>query len=605
MAEQDKASVAAEAQALRLRFKRSELVKVLISDTDFVLVFANGRKVLVKDGALRSTLAEDDKITFDEEPVSTVELFAEAETASAPADALPWGALSEDLMSAEELAARTQPDTTVEVEAPFLTIAGMNFSKTNVASIAGGLAALGLTGGGGSAAAGAPPVVASVMSITGMAGPFMGQNVVSVYDMEGKLIASGRLEAGTSRVKLTIPGGYSGLVMIQLDGDGTDAPDYVDEESLDGQSLDLVHGLRAFVFIQPGVENKATVSPVTELAVKSVLGDEELPNKEAPLVPQQAKDANERVGKLVGLQDITGPVVAMVGQDKAINVDFTGSEADQAQLYGAVLARLSGLEAKTGGLEATLDAMQTLVDDIKVAAESGDKDKLASAQALGETGFKDQLTLGAKLLIEAIKELAPDLAEKFQEAINAQLRTLEAPLAAVLAGVRAEQAGGAFKDAVLNRAEVNGEAGNSVQVALPAQAQTGDDILIELWRGESKLSELLKRTLSPDEAMQSVLSLTLPQSTWAGLADGAGYLLKARVSSPDEAQVAPINYLVLQQNAAGSFAIDTALPAAPTGALNNESQVRQTGSAGVQTFQQTPTFGGTYDAAEPGAVVVC
>eukprot|EP01041_Mallomonas_annulata_P034670 gene34670-57487_t len=106
MAEQDKVSVTAEAQALKLRFKRSELVKVLISDTDFVLVFANGRKVLVKDGALRSTLAVDDKITFDEEPVSTVELFAEAETASAPADALPWGALSEDLMSAEELAAR-------------------------------------------------------------------------------------------------------------------------------------------------------------------------------------------------------------------------------------------------------------------------------------------------------------------------------------------------------------------------------------------------------------------------------------------------------------------------------------------------------------------
>ena len=111
MAEQDKkasttattatstpASAVAGADALKLRFKRSELVKVLISDTDFVLVFANGRKVLVKDGALRSTLADDDTITFDEEAVSTVELFAQAETASTPVDALPWGALTEDLL---------------------------------------------------------------------------------------------------------------------------------------------------------------------------------------------------------------------------------------------------------------------------------------------------------------------------------------------------------------------------------------------------------------------------------------------------------------------------------------------------------------------------
>ena len=104
-------------EALRLRFKRAELSQVLIVDTDFVLVFANGRKVLVKDGALRSTLEKDYRITFDEEPVDSVELFSQAETASAAPEALPWGALAEDLMTPEELAAaKAQAETAVESE---------------------------------------------------------------------------------------------------------------------------------------------------------------------------------------------------------------------------------------------------------------------------------------------------------------------------------------------------------------------------------------------------------------------------------------------------------------------------------------------------------
>jgi hypothetical protein len=42
--------------SVRVRYKRAALVKVLIVDTDFVLVFADGRKILIKDGALRATL---------------------------------------------------------------------------------------------------------------------------------------------------------------------------------------------------------------------------------------------------------------------------------------------------------------------------------------------------------------------------------------------------------------------------------------------------------------------------------------------------------------------------------------------------------------------
>jgi hypothetical protein len=53
----------------KLRFKRSALDTVLIVDTDFVLVFTDGSKVLIKDGALRSTLEKEYKIGFGETEV--------------------------------------------------------------------------------------------------------------------------------------------------------------------------------------------------------------------------------------------------------------------------------------------------------------------------------------------------------------------------------------------------------------------------------------------------------------------------------------------------------------------------------------------------------
>jgi hypothetical protein len=121
----------------RLPFKRSDLVKVQITDTDFVLVFVSGRKVLIKDGAIRSTLEKDYKIAFAEEDVEGALLFAEAETVQGTVDALPWGALPEDFMSEADLAAR---ETTLTVKSGAVGSLG---------TIGGVLGALGLAGAGG------------------------------------------------------------------------------------------------------------------------------------------------------------------------------------------------------------------------------------------------------------------------------------------------------------------------------------------------------------------------------------------------------------------------------------------------------------------------
>lgn len=134
------ATSGADANVVRLRFNRSDLVKVLITDTDFVLVFVNGRKVLIKDGAIRSTLEKNYKILFNEEEVDGSLLFSEAETAEGPVEALPWGAMPEDFMSEAELAAKGG--------ATVLTVSVPKSGLGNLGLVGGALGALGLAGGG-------------------------------------------------------------------------------------------------------------------------------------------------------------------------------------------------------------------------------------------------------------------------------------------------------------------------------------------------------------------------------------------------------------------------------------------------------------------------
>jgi hypothetical protein len=55
---------------VRLPYKRAALLRVLIVDTDFVLVFADGRKVLIRDGAMQATARRGYKIVLQEEELS-------------------------------------------------------------------------------------------------------------------------------------------------------------------------------------------------------------------------------------------------------------------------------------------------------------------------------------------------------------------------------------------------------------------------------------------------------------------------------------------------------------------------------------------------------
>ena len=428
----------ADANVVRLRFNRSDLVKVLITDTDFVLVFVNGRKVLIKDGAIRSTLEKNYKILFNEEEVDGSLLFSEAETAEGPVEALPWGAIPEDLMSEEALAAKAG--------ATVLTVSVPKSGFGNLGLVGGALGALGLAGGGGGAAAVAT-VGAPALTATAMKGPFVGSNLVDVYDLSGNRLASGRLQDG--KVTLSLPDGYRGLVMIQVQSNGG-ASDYRDEKTGELVALNTQFGLRAFVLVEPGVQNSATVSPLTELAVRNVLEDRPVPTAEEPVLAADAQAANQRVGLLVGLSDITGPVVPMIDPNGDINPLFTGDSANAAQLYGAILAQFSGMLSDDTPLENVLNAMAPMVEQLRLAQASGD----AQAESAAKLAIVDQFAVGAKLVPDAVASTHPDIAQKLATVAVQEARVLREPPQVVQNGIKAQQeTATALGDGLLNAIE--------------------------------------------------------------------------------------------------------------------------------------------------------
>jgi hypothetical protein len=91
---------------VRLPYKRAALLRVLIVDTDFVLVFADGRKVLIRDGAMQATARRGYKIVLQEEELSGDALIGQAEILDDAEDTQTWTTPAE-LMSSSD--AQAQP----------------------------------------------------------------------------------------------------------------------------------------------------------------------------------------------------------------------------------------------------------------------------------------------------------------------------------------------------------------------------------------------------------------------------------------------------------------------------------------------------------------
>lgn len=119
---------------------RRDIAKVAVVDTDFVVHMKSGRKILIRDGALRSATEDDFKVMFsDNELVSGKEFFSEAQT-------LPGGTLENNWADAVITDSSTAEVSTAGLVAP---IAASSSSFTTIGIAGGLLAAAGGGGGGG------------------------------------------------------------------------------------------------------------------------------------------------------------------------------------------------------------------------------------------------------------------------------------------------------------------------------------------------------------------------------------------------------------------------------------------------------------------------
>ena len=585
----------------KLRFKRSALDTVLIVDTDFVLVFTDGRKVLIKDGALHATLEKEYKIGFGETEILGSSLFDQARTADASvaSDALPWAALPMNFGPLDPAVQKTEvTSVAVTVAAPSLGIWGL--AGAGLALI--GLASGGGGGGGGNSATTTPASGFTSVGITPMAGPFVTDNEVIVFDMAGNRLTTGRLSAG--KVNLNLPASYKGMVMIQV-LPNANGLDYMDETTGQKTTLTAKFGLRAFVMVDPATQNTATISPLTELAVRNVVGDKAAPTASSPVVTADAQKANQNVGLLVGLSDITGKVVHITNADGTLNTAFTGDSNNTAQVYGKVLAQLSGLITATYTLEDQITTLLPLVNKLQVGVASGD----TTAQSEAKTSALDQLALGAKMVSQSNASLATSLLK-----VEGQTqRVLLAPIDVVQAAIKTSQEKNKLiGDGFLNTAEKT----QTVEflVGLPSQVQAGDQISVKL-KYNNQVVEIFNTTITASQAAANQCTVQVDPKVWGSVPSSSLVNFEATVSATGLSSVSYPAYLVKASTYASGAALmlDFSAPDAPTGDLSIESQATSvkpinsgasSATSSKVTQQQTPLFSGTYNSQETGSVLV-
>ncbi|MGX9416321.1 beta strand repeat-containing protein [Vibrio sp. WJH972] len=208
--------------------------------------------------------------------------------------------------------------------------------------VLGAAGVAGLAGGSDSGSGGGGSSAVTSVSVSAFAGEFISTVGVTVYDEFGNVLASQNVDMSNGSVSLTLGSSYSGPVLVVIsDINGTDA-DYIDETSGVGTSLSTT--LSAMTTVS-GNSVEVSVTPLTELAVQKAGID--LNNIS---VSSEDIAVNEAIGSLFGVTDITGNVVTVL-EDGYIDGNT------DAELYGEVLAMLSGADTNTGSLSQTINQL--------------------------------------------------------------------------------------------------------------------------------------------------------------------------------------------------------------------------------------------------------
>lgn len=148
---------------------RRDIAKVIVVDTDFVVHMKSGRKILIRDGALRSATEDDFKVVFsDNEVVSGKDFFSEAQSLPGVNLEANWA----------DTAITDIPAAEVSTAALVAPAVGASSSYTTIGIVGGLLAAAaggGGGGGGGSSGDNNAPQIAALKTIA----DFARENTVS------------------------------------------------------------------------------------------------------------------------------------------------------------------------------------------------------------------------------------------------------------------------------------------------------------------------------------------------------------------------------------------------------------------------------------------
>ena len=167
-----------------------------------------------------------------------------------------------------------------------------------------------------------------VLSIEVVAGNARIVANVELFDQDGNLIVSG-ITSESGVVDFDIPSNINGSLLAIASSDGSD----------------LVTDLRAVIEVNRD-NSLVCITPLTELAFRHA---EEVatPSADSMTITDDFIVANQQVGQLFGVTDITGVVEFQPGSEET-------NDHLEAQYYGQVLSILSNLDKQTGGLEQTL-----------------------------------------------------------------------------------------------------------------------------------------------------------------------------------------------------------------------------------------------------------
>ncbi len=333
--------------AVQLDVMRSEVERVHIVDTDFVILLKSKRRVLLRDGALKSATMDEFAIEFSDETIAGKTFFAMAEPLPSSYEA--WSAVDAG-MSLEQEAAQEQPAPLLEPAKPEPAPAPApvpqdkgTWSSTMMYAAGGGLL-LAVAAASQSKSNQVAPLVSTKLGVEGATGPLIGQQLVKVYGQDGTLLTTGVMEDG--KVNIALPKGYSGPVMLVLADSNGGNPDYVSENT--GEKLSLgSQQLRAMAVIPAGAENFAvSITPITELAVQLAFAKNQLVAmdhwSQQALSAQVVQDNNAAVAKALGLEDVLGAFTTIIDGSGQKNIKFVESDGlSAAEKYGHFLAVLS------------------------------------------------------------------------------------------------------------------------------------------------------------------------------------------------------------------------------------------------------------------------